>query len=264
MKTAFLLLFFTVFFWATPRDFLSSQAGFIATKQPTEVYDMPNGKSFTRLDILQSCDVLSRTNISQTTWYQIRFQTGNDDTPLTGWIKGENLFCEADFQVVKKISEWFLFVEYPETMIVFHVHTNGVVFFYENGETTKDRLKVYETIFFLGRAMMYYDGKNPPIIPWAKTVDLITNRELFPLEEDLRQPLPRTFLLTGDRVNVRDYPSTNGKILAQLPINSEVLFLWRTGKKQTIANKKGYWARVILPKKKIHGYLFDAYLKPKP
>ncbi|MFN4216459.1 MAG: SH3 domain-containing protein [Brevinematales bacterium] len=253
---------------ANERDYLSPEAGFVGiVSWKAILYDSPQGKKRIELSALQSVDVIDQTNTSpKEVWYQIkvRITKENEESTETGWIRAKDLFSEKDLRPVKKISEWFLFVKYPDNeFLVCHILPDGSIQGYQKNQTYNEQLKVYKNVFFVGQTMLYYDGTNA-LIPWATHFDLITNKALFPRKEDLTSSLGKHYKLTGNRVNLRSFPSTNAPILNQLSKGSEILLLWRVGTKQRISGKSGYWARVIVPDKKyLDGYLFDAYLKEK-
>lgn len=254
--------------FSAERDYLSPDVGFVGIASWKAIlYDTPQGQKRRELSALQSVEVIARTNTSpKEAWYQIkvRLATKDDERIEIGWIRSKDLFSEKDLQPVRKIPEWFLFVEYPENeFLVCHVLPNGAIRGYENNQTYNEQLRVYKNVFFLGQTMLYYDGTNA-LVPWAIRFDLITNQALFPRENDLSFSFLKECELTGDRVNLRLLPSTNATILTQLSKGSRVYLLWRVGTKQRIAGKSGYWTRVIVPgEKRLDGYLFDAYLKEK-
>ncbi len=253
--------------WSMERDYLSEDVGFVGIKTwQLGLYDQPQGKVIMTLSALQSVDVLAKTNIGKETWYQVSVITTEDNggEAAKGWVSASGLFCEKDFRPVKKISPWFLFVEYPDNqMLVCQVLESGRVRCYEGETVFEDGLKVYQSIFWVGRVMLYYDGTNNHV-PWTRRIEIITNESMFPREEDLQRGIGRMYVLTGDRVNLRTLPSTNAKPITQLNKGQEVVFLWRVGQRLKIAGKWGYWARVIVRgKKRIDGYIFDAYLEEK-
>ncbi|MCX7882789.1 MAG: SH3 domain-containing protein [Brevinematales bacterium] len=256
------------FCFATERDYLSPDVGFVSiVSWKAFLYDAPNGQKKTQLSALQSVEVIAKTNLSpHERWYQVlvRSLTSGNEHEEKGWVHAKDLFSEKDLQMVKKIPEWYLFVEFGDhEWLVCHVLTQGRIRAYEKNHTYEDQLKMYHSIFSLGRTMLYYDGTNASV-PWAQRFEIITNHILFPHEDDLFSSLGSLWELTGDRVNLRSFPSTNAQVVTQLSKGTEVVFLWRVGKKEKIAGKSGYWARIIVFGKKRHdGYLFDAYLKRK-
>ncbi|URA09202.1 SH3 domain-containing protein [Thermospira aquatica] len=262
-----LFFFFSVMglMFLSERDYLREDVGFVGVKiWRLGLYDLPQGDLILKLSALQTVDVLARTNLGKEVWYQVSVMSSDNETTVRGWVNASGLFCEKDFRVVKKIPPWFLFVEYSDGQkIVCQVLESGRVRFYDGKEVSEETLKVYDSIFLVGKVMLYYDGTNS-YVPWMRRLDIITNASLFPHEEDLRRGVGNVYILTGDRVNLRVLPSTNATVKKQLNKGQEVIFLWRVGKREKIAGKWGYWARVIVPEKKgVEGYVFDAYLEEK-
>jgi len=253
--------------YGVERDYLSPDAGFVGVGSwRASVYDRPGGRRITDLSVFEAVEVVDKTNLSSpaSLWYEVKVSVPDAERVVRGWMQARDLFSERDFASVKKIIEWYLFVEFAtRDPVVCHVLPTGMVWQYEHGEKTQHQLRVYRSIFSLGDIMMYYDGTNT-MIPWAKRWELLTNQEIFPLEEDVKKPLFAEYILTGDRVNLRAQPSTNALVIRQLSRGETVQFLWRVGREQKIAGKRGFWARVRLPgRPPVDGYVFDPYLKRK-
>ncbi|MCB1189663.1 MAG: DUF3160 domain-containing protein [Leptospiraceae bacterium] len=69
------------------------------------------------------------------------------------------------------------------------------------------------------------------------------------------------YVITGNNVNVRKDANLKGKVLVQLNIDDEVIFISKSDSKEKIGDKEHYWFKVKT--NDITGWIYGAYLKPK-
>jgi hypothetical protein len=84
--------------------------------------------------------------------------------------------------------------------------------------------------------------------------------------EKLKPHSNNYYIITDDKVNIRDAPSTSSKIICQLNITHEVILIKRSGKKEIIKGSKREWVFVdtrIANKgltDTLKGWLFDQFI----
>ena len=93
------------------------------------------------------------------------------------------------------------------------------------------------------RTLMPGKKKADPTQPETVTTEQIQTEPEAPTPEET-QPSADTYVVTGNKVNVRTEPSANGRILVQLEGGTEVVYVKRYNNDWTVINYDGQEAYV--------------------
>ena len=93
------------------------------------------------------------------------------------------------------------------------------------------------------RTLMPGKKKADPTQPETVTTEQIQTEPEAPTPEETQPPVD-TYVVTGNKVNVRTEPSANGRILVQLEGGTEVVYVKRYNNDWTVINYDGQEAYI--------------------